>query len=589
MSHRRRTGHVPALLVTLACLITACAADPTPTDADVIIIGAGIAGLSAALEASTNGAEVLVVEISSVGGGHAIKAGGFALVGTPLQERKGFNDSPNIAYDDLMAWGEDADPEWVRLYVDNARTEIHDWLATFGIEFSILLDTPEDTVPRFHFAGGTAANVVVPMLREAVRRDNIAFIMNAAAERLLVNEAGIFSVRIRNTRSGENSDYTAPSVVITTGGFQSNLDVVKSNFRTTDTPHNAAPDSLLIGSGRYANGDGLRLGQEVGARVMRMDRQVTFVNGLTDPRDPQRGLHVENPAAIRIDSNGRRFVNESAPSKAIESAVMHLDLREHLLVFDANGRKRLRIRGAVWLNRDTLMSEILDNPTVVQKAETIAGLAAATGIQADSLQSTIDRYNEFVVDGDDRDFGRIDRTSKNIQPIANPPFYAIRLLPMTRKSMGGLAIDTNTNVTSRDNRLIDGLFAAGEVTGVAGINGSHGGSGTFLAPSVLTGRIAGRNAAATARRIKTITTDAGRAQHSAPDYPDDKFPMLAEDHARNLIRRERRGYWHWDRSHEAVLERNLACTDCHSRDWPTLPAMTENQQLLKLATCMRCH
>jgi len=596
MSRRRRFGRISALLGALACLtlanlISACTSDPTPIDADVIVIGGGIAGLSAALEASSNGADVLIIETASVPGGHAVKAGGFALVGTPLQERKGFSDTPDIAYDDLMAWGEDPDPDWVRLFVDNARSEIHDWLTGFGVKFTILLDTPENTVPRFHFAGGAAINVIVPMLREAVNRDNLNFVMNAKAENLVTTEAGTFSVRIRNTRTGAHRDYVAPAVVIATGGFQSNLGLVRDNFRTAGSGHSAAPKRLLIGSGRYATGDGIRLGQAAGAQLRRMDHQVTFVNGLPDPRDAQRGLHVENPAAIRVDTDGRRFVDESAPTKIIEAAVMSLDRRMHWLVFDDQGRKKLRIRGAVWLNRDTIASEILGNPDVIHQADTIVALATIAGLPADPLQTTIDRYNTFVATGEDADFGRFGPVSEKAQAqtISKPPFYAVRLLPMTRKSMGGLAINTNAQVVKQDGRPIEGLFAAGEATGVAGINGSHGGSGTFLAPSVLTGRIAGRHAAEHARRANTVITILDGTLEKPPANPADKFPMLIADQVHSLLELERAGYWHWNRSHATVLERALACTDCHSRDWPTMPAITRHQQILKLETCTHCH
>jgi len=593
MSRRRRFGTVTTVLVALAGLITACAYQPTPIDADVIVIGGGIAGLSAALEASSHGANVLIIETSSVSGGHAVKAGGFALVGTPLQERKGFNDSPDIAYEDLMAWGEDPDPDWVRLFAENARKEVHDWLAGFGVKFTILLDTPEDTVPRFHFAGGAAINVIVPMLREAMIRDNLHFVMSTEAEKLAIAEAGIFSIRTRHTRTGAYRDYVAPAVVIATGGFQSNLDLVRDNFRTHDSGHSGAPERLLIGSGRYATGAGIRLGQGAGAQLIRMDRQVTFINGLPDPRDPQRGLHVENPAAIRVDANGRRFVDESAHSKIIESAVMSLDQRMHWLVFDDQGRKKLRIRGAVWLNRDTIMSEILGNPDVIHKEDSIAALAAAAGLPVDPLQATINRYNTFVANGEDMDFGRFGPVPKKAQPkvkaITEPPFYAVQLLPMTRKSMGGLAIDINAQVIGPDDQPVDGLFAAGEATGVAGINGSHGGSGTFLAPSVLTGRIAGQNAAVSARNANTVMTIPDNALEKPPTDAAGQFPMMAAESLPSLIRSERSGYWHWGRSHATVLERALACTDCHSNDWPTMPAVTTNQQLLKLETCTLCH
>jgi len=599
MSHRGRytLTSLAFSCLALACLflLSGCNGEPRPTDADVLVIGGGIAGLSAALEASATGAQVLVIETSSVAGGHAIKAGGLALVGTPLQERKGFNDTPDMAYRDLMAWGEDPNPEWVRLFVDSARREIHDWLADFGVKFTILIDTPEDTVPRFHFAGGGATRVVVPMLREAVARTNLNFVMNAEAQHLSVIEDELFQLQIRDSRTGAHRQYIAPAVVIATGGFQSNLDLVRENFRTDTPALPTAPELLLIGSGQYATGAGLQLGQDVNAQLTRMDRQVMFVNGLADPRDPQRGLTADNPAAIRVTADGRRFVNEAADSKSLESAVMSLDRRMHWLVFDSSGRKQLRIRGAVWLSRDTLASEILGNPKVTHRANTIAALATAAGLPAGPLQATLERYNNMVETGEDLDFGRFDSLSKKtvpkIQTIATPPFYAIRLLPMTRKSMGGLAIDINAQVTGPDDQPIAGLFAAGEATGVAGINGSHGGSGTFLAPSVLTGRIAGRNAAASVQYANSAlrSGDPAPSPSFAPAKTENSIPLMSADDLRALLKSERAGYWHWARSHATVLERELACTDCHSRDWPTMPAMTTNQELLKLDSCIRCH
>jgi len=597
MNSRRRFARVTALPYklagALACLILACATsscsrNPTPTDADVIVIGGGIAGLSAALEASANGAETLIIETSSVPGGHAVKAGGFALVNTPLQQSKGFEDTPDIAYKDLMAWGEDANSEWVRLFVENSRKEIHDWLAGFGIRFTILIDTPEDSVPRFHFAGGAAVNVVVPMLREAMRRDNLRFAMSTAAENLAKTGDGMFSIRTRNARTGKQLEFVAPAVIITTGGFQSNLDLVRENFQPRDSIPRGAPKNLLIGSGRNATGDGLRLGQSAGASVIHMDRQVTFVNGLPNPRNPQHGLNVENPAAIQVDTHGQRFVNESAHSKTIKAAVMSLKHREHWLVFDDRGRKKLRIRGAVWLNRDTITTEILGNPDVIHKADTISGLATSAGLPAEQLSETILRYNAYATNGDDVEFGRFSRPAKTLA-ITKPPFYAVKLLPMTRKSMGGLAININTQVTDREGQPIEGLYAAGEATGVAGINGLHGGSGTFLAPSVLTGRIAGRNAATNTRHTIASTATKENFIATVPAESTHPFPTMDAETLRSLLERKRAGYWHWTHAHETVLERALDCRSCHSREWPTVPAVTREQKLLQLETCTHCH
>ncbi len=572
MNHRRRRGCSRVLASALAFCLGAHADNPPQADADVIVIGGGIAGLSAALEASALGARVLVIEASSVAGGHAVKAGGFALVGTPLQIRKGFVDTPDTAFSDLMAWGEDADPAWVRIFVDHSRTDIHDWLTGFGVRFTILLDTPEDSVPRFHFAGGTAVNVVVPMTRAAVARANLRILYHTEAVGLAADATGGFTVTVRNLRDGRQHAVNAAAVIIATGGFQSNLDLVRTHFRAGDV---AAPAHLLIGSGRRATGDGLRLGAAVGARLTRLDRQVIFVDGLADPREPQRGLKVDNPAAIRVDSQGRRFVDETAPSRNIEAAVLALPEPRHWLVYDARGKKQLRIRGAVWLDRNTMTTEILDEPTVVPRGDSIRALAAAAGLPADALQATVDRHNA--------------QATGETHPAAltEAPFYAMPLWPMTRKSMGGLQIDTDAQVIGPDAAPIEGLFAAGEATGVAGINGRHGGSGTFLAPAVLTGRVAGRSAAAHAQSASAM---------AAEPEPESKPAATAggpiathADELRRQLAIERPGYWHWQRSHAIVLERALACTDCHSTTWPTTPATTRAQELLRLATCSRCH
>ncbi len=426
-------------------------------DADVIVVGAGIAGLSAALEASDAGADVLVIETSSVSGGHAVIAGGFALVGTELQKRKGFNDTPEIAYQDLMAWGEDADPEWVRAYAEKSGTEVYDWLTGLGVKFFVVIDTPEDTVPRFHFTRGTAVNVIVPMLRAALDRHNIRIRTNSSVTALTRSGQKVTGVRIRDTRTGAQSVLSSRSVILATGGFQSNLDMVRTHWRTKwPTERRAEPETLLIGSARFATGSGIELGEAAGAALSRMDHQVTFVNGLPDPRRTGHGLNTENPAAIRVNENGQRFVSEAVNSKEYEAAVFALSPQTHWLIFDAEGRRKLRIRGASWLNPDSITAEILDAPEVGHKAGTIEALAHATGLPVDKLRATVDRYNQFVADGEDLDFQRFDADSTGRKPaaITTPPYYGLQLLPMTRKSLGGLTIDSDSPGT-RHGRSTD--------------------------------------------------------------------------------------------------------------------------------------
>lgn len=576
--------------VFACCLAVASCTRPLP-DADVIIVGGGIAGLSAALEAGANGRSVLVIDANSVGGGHAVKAGGFALVGTPLQEKKGYRDSPEIAERDLLAWGEDADPEWVRRYVRASRPEVHDWLTAFGVRWGFILDTPEHSVPRFHFASGSALNVVVPLMRAAFAQPNLEFRWNTEAVALVRAGSAATGVRVRDLRSGMTSDLRAPAVIIATGGWQSDLDFVRRNWRG-DVP---APARLYAGAGYFATGSGIRLGTEAGAATTRMDHQVTFTTGLPDPRDPtgSRALLSQNPSAIWVNSAGQRFISETAPSKDADDTVLKLRPATHWLIFDADGLKTLRVRDGVWLGNPAGI-EPLKALGLIRQAGSVAALAAAAGLPAPALQATVERWNAAVRAGDDTDFGRFTpaRPDKAAREIGKAPFYAMQLFPMTRKSMGGLAIDADTRVVDESGRPIPGLYAAGEVTGVAGINGSYGGEGTFLGPSVYLGRLAGRAVAA---------GSSGLSRDPSPVAPPPKITIssdpayraravtVAPESLPDLLDAKRPGYWHFEAAHRIVQERGLDCTACHTPDWPTQAAAAAGQKQVQLNSCDTCH
>ncbi|MGI9290273.1 MAG: FAD-dependent oxidoreductase, partial [Gammaproteobacteria bacterium] len=331
------------LLLTLSILFISCTPVEVQPDADVIVVGGGIAGLAAALEAADQGASVLIIEANSVGGGHAVKAGGFAMVDTALQRSKGISDSADLAWRDLQRWGEDADPYWTRRYVEESATEVYDWLTDMGVQFSIVLDTPEDSVPRFHFTRGTAARVVIPMMRKALMNPRIAFQWNTRASKLITSDNVITGIETINERNGDRHKYLASAVILATGGFQNNLEMVRTNW-----PENQnEPDEIKLGAGHFATGDGYRLAEDAGAELQRMDRQVTFFQGIPDPRDENRARAIfgNNPAAIWVDDHGRRFVNESADSKTIEAAARTLEPMHFWMLFDSYGARKLNMRG----------------------------------------------------------------------------------------------------------------------------------------------------------------------------------------------------------------------------------------------------
>ena len=585
-------GAIFALLCGIGgCFAVAGCTRPLP-DADVIVIGSGIAGLSAALEAGAAGQRVLVIDANSVGGGHAVKAGGFALVGTPLQAQKGYRDNPEIAARDLLAWGEDADPDWVNRYVTASRTEVHDWLVGFGVRWSFILATPEHSVPRFHFASGSALNVVVPLMRAAFSRTNITFRWNTEAVSLIRSNGTVHGVQVRNLRTGTTSDLTAPAIIIATGGWQNDLGFVRSEWRNDVPP----PQRLYAGAGQFATGSGIRLGTAIGAATTRMDHQVTFTNGLPDPRDPagQRALLSQNPSAIWVNSSGNRFISETAPGKDADEAVLKQAPATHWLVFDADGLRTLRIRDAVWLGNPEGLAPLTD-AGLIRRADSIPALAIAAGLPADSLQATVLRWNAAIAAGTDTDFdrfspGKPDRTTRKLH---KPPYYAMQLFPMTRKSMGGLAIDADTRVLDLNGQPIPGLYAVGEVTGVAGINGSYGGEGTFLGPSVFLGRVAGqalsrRGGSSPSREPERISPPA-KVQISADPAYRARVISVTPEVLPLLLAAERPGYWHFESAHRIVLERGLDCTACHTPDWPTHAANPGAQQQLQLNACATCH
>ena len=576
------------LLLVAAGLMVGCSDPGPPVDADIIIVGAGIAGLAAAIDAGNAGAQVLVLDANSVGGGHAVKAGGFALVGTELQAKRGYIDTPDVAFSDLMAWGEDADAEWVRHYAEFSDRDVHDWLVEMGVKFNIIIPTPESSVPRFHFAGGRAVKVVVPMMQKALQMPTVRFLWNTRALRLLVNEQSVTGVVAENLRNGTAAKYRASAVILATGGFQSELAMVRKNWRSD----RRFPERLLIGSGQFAIGDGYRLAEQAGAAFVRMDHQVTFINGLPDPRTPDgsRALVTQNPDAIWVNSSGQRYVNEDASSKLVEAALFKQESATHWLIFDERGKKSFGVRDAPWLNAGTVNQEILLNPEVTQSASSIEELAIATGLPSRDLATTIDRFNVQVQSGEDWDFQRFGPDIQAPIPaeIMQPPFYAVQLFPTTRKSMGGPAINLNGQVLNADRQPVPGLYAAGELTGVAGINGSHGGSGTFLGPSLLTGRIAGQAAAANIPENPQPSTPTTQTVEETTKAGAPAEPFGPKD-LKPLIQLARAGFWHFEASHALVLERKYACNQCHSPAFLMAGAITAQQMLVRSNTCTNCH
>ena len=576
-----------------ACLIGAAGCDALPksgfasmetVDIDAIVVGGGIAGLAAALELGQGGAEVLILDMNSVAGGHAVKAGGWALVDTPLQQKRGIEDSPELAFNDLMVWGETNDREWTRFYVEHSREMVYDWLVGLGVEFALIIPTPEHSVPRFHFTRGTSVNVVAPILRNVFRYENIKFLGNSRADGLVMDDGRVNGVVAEDLRTGQRRTFAARAVVIATGGFQGNPELVRETWRGNIS----FPGRMLIGAGRFATGGGHALAEQAGASLIDLEKHATFINGLPDPRDGdgRRALVADNPLAIWVNAEGERFTDETRADKFNVPAVLQQSGGTYWAIFDARGRKKFSVRDALWLDKDTIQNEIVDNGQIVKTAASLDALARSTGLPRDALDTTISRYNEFIERGVDKDFARPMTVGRGApQKIETPPFYAVQLFPVTRKSMGGIAVDMGLRALDAGGEPIPGLYAAGEVTGAVGINGSVGMSGTFLGPSLMTGRIAGR----TALEELDVNGNTYYVQTAFDEVSESWQPDFTRDDLVALLEEPRPGYWHFEAAHALVLERGDQCTQCHSASVPMQPATTRRHLRAQTEICTQCH
>jgi len=242
-------------------------------DPDVLVVGGRINELSAPLEAAQAGVRVEIVDMWSIFGGHAVMSqGGLCIAGTPVQEERDIEDSPDLAYRDFVEWGGDPDTEWVRFYVDNSRELMYDWLTDMGVTFDGVSRPGGNTVPRFHRTTGRGLGLVSPIYRECVRHPNISFRWNFKVSGLLAEGGRVVGIRGERLRSGEIEELRAPIVILATGGFQSNLEMVRA-FWPENLPF---PDNFLVGSGLNSLGSGHEVARAAGAAYHRMDHQWNY-------------------------------------------------------------------------------------------------------------------------------------------------------------------------------------------------------------------------------------------------------------------------------------------------------------------------
>jgi flavocytochrome c len=476
---------------------------PTRTTADILIVGAGAAGATAAIDAASAGADVLVVEaLPDFGGTAATSGGGICIAGSSLQEGRAISDSPTEALQDWLRFGgSEADADWADLYLRSSAPDLFDWLSGMGVEWTGINMQEGNRVPRWHAPKGAGAGLMHAVESHArtlpIRWEFGARVVD------LVQSGGQITGVVAEYADGSRVEFRAPAVLLASGGFNNNPEMVRTYAKTQARGH-----KVLLGGGRCATGEGHALLERLGAQFTHMDIIWMYPYGTPDPTDPAglRGLVLRGmDSDIWVNQAGERFHNEALRGGASgASALLAQDPPQCWSIIDSSMASRVTVSDPAYQNLGTpnreAIQRLLETSPYIARGATVADLATAAQLDPAVLENTIAEHNALLASGARTDplFGR---PLERLDPIVTPPFYAIQFLPLARKNFGGVRTDLECRVLRPDGSAIDGLFAAGELAGMAGghINGRAGLEGTMLGPSLFSGRVAAKAMVGAAR------------------------------------------------------------------------------------------
>lgn len=449
--------------------------------ADVIVIGAGGAGLTAAITAADNGASVIVLEKMPIQGGNTLISGGeYAAPGNWIQTEEGIEDNAEQFYNDILKGGDNEnDPSLVRVLAKNALAGAN-WLKDYiGMEFEDhMLFFGGHSVERSLVPKNATGYEMISKLTAKLNEKNVPLHKNTAATEFIQNQEGKVT-GVKAQYGNQTVTYNAnKAVILATGGFGANLDMrVKYN----ETINENILSTNTVGS----KGDGIEMAERIGAQLTDMGYIQTYPTC-----DAQSGalLYVGDVRmegrSILVNKEGRRFVEELERRDVISNAVIEQTGGVSYMFWDesAMADSGLAITHEAEYNGLILRKQLI-------KADTIEEAAAFFDIDAAELKKTVENYNQYAKDGKDLEFNK----RGELVPFGEGPYYIMVSKPAVHHTMGGVKINTEAQVVDIDGNVIDGLFAAGEVTG--DIHGTNRLGSDAIADITVFGRIAGQNAA----------------------------------------------------------------------------------------------
>lgn len=457
------------------------------TDPDVIVIGGGFSGMNAALEASTNGAKVMLIEKNSDLGGSIRYAGGtLSGAGTKMQEAAGIEDTEENFIADIERMGGGINvPELTAKHVSKAAAAV-DWMDSLGADFGDRMPTQPGSydafgIPREHRVSGKGQEMVAivkPLLEEKVNEGVLEILLNTEVKDIIIEEGAVTGVILT-----DGTEYRSKSVILATGGYGHNETML----------HDYNFENVLTDAPEFVTGDGYAFALKAGAVLNNMDYLPAYAGGV--PVSDTGFVHSVTanntgyPNTIWVDAEGQRHMNEfenlDSQKKAFWASAPHnivwmifdqkvVDNQEPILKKDENWK---------------MFNEELAKGEVVFKADSVEELAKQINMDTAALQATIDAYNEGIETGTDP-MGRTDERT----PI-DSTLYAVKTIPYVMLTKGGPLMNTSAQTLDKDAQPIPGLFQCGELTGGANVGGGANIGGLANTSCIVWGKIAGINAA----------------------------------------------------------------------------------------------
>ena len=492
---------------------------------DVVVVGAGGAGMTAAITATDAGKKVIVVESQPIAGGNSVRStGGMNAAKTPYQDKnefkeaagvektlataaekfadnatitalaatvksqwdsyqanpQGYFDSVELMELDTLIGGKGKNnPELVKALAENSADAI-EWLASIGADVKNVGAFGGASVKRIHRpvnADGKVTAVgayIVPILEKNLQDRNVQFLFDTTANEIIMKDGKAVGIKATG-KDGNKVTINAKSVVIATGGFGANAEMVEKykpelkGFATTNA--------------EGAQGQGIEMATAVGAATVDMD-QIQIHPTVHIEEDGNAHLITEGlrgDGAILVNAEGKRFYDEVSTRDKVSAAIIAQPDKSAWLVVDQS-----------MVDKSAVIAGYIKSGYTVTGA-TYEELAKAMGVDETTFVSTMNTWNQAVEAKSDAEFNR----TSFANPLTTAPYYAIKITPAVHHTMGGIVINPKAEVLNEKGEVISGLFAAGEVTG--GVHGANRLGGNAVADFVVFGRISGQSAADNAK------------------------------------------------------------------------------------------